>query len=423
MKKRKAFLLWTLCLCFIMSVTGCQKGTDDTTTEAPKEMTTEAETITATEEPSAEETESLSAEEQMIARSLVSMGNNQRMKKLIERARAGEELTVGFIGGSITQGMNAGAQECYAYLTYQYFAETFSDMDKVSYVNAGIAGTPSVLGNIRSERDLLSHEPDLIVIEFAVNDAQDMNHKYSYESLVQRCLDMENEPAVILLFTVTEIGYTCQQQMMVTGYANGVPMISVPDAITPELEAGTMAWTDYSNDDVHPDKNGHALIRDFFAYYFEQVDACAETDEPYKRPSLTPNKPWYVNVDFYDASNLLPEQVNAGSFTQKTTITNFPNGWVHEKDAGNEFFTCTFESNCLFLIYKQVNSATNGSVDVYVDGEFMKTIYANQTGGWNNPVAEFIFHDSADERAQHTVELRMSEGSEELLFTLLGLAY
>ncbi len=420
--KRKVFA-YILCGVIALGLIGCQKDSNMASSEASTEVGSTEITIESPTEADPEETESMTAREQMIARSLVSMGNNYRMKKLIERAQAGEELTVGFIGGSITQGMNATSKECYAYLTYQYFAETYSTMDKVSYVNAGIAGTPSILGNIRSERDLLQYKPDLIVIEFAVNDGQDLYHKYSYESLVQRCLDMEHEPVVILLFTVTQEGYTCQQHMSVTGYANAVPMISVPDAILPELEAGTMQWSDYSNDGVHPDKNGHALIRDLFAYYFEQVEACEEVDEPYKRPSNTPHKPWFKLLNFYDASNISSEKISEGDFAQKTTIENFPNGWVHEKDGGTEAFSFTFESNCLYVVYKQVNSATNGAVDVYVDGEFVKSINANDSSGWNNPVAEFIFRDSMDEWAEHTVEIRMSEGSEELAFTILGFGY
>jgi hypothetical protein len=40
----------------------------------------------------------------MIARSLISSGNNYRTKQLLEKAANGEEVTIAYIGGSITEG-------------------------------------------------------------------------------------------------------------------------------------------------------------------------------------------------------------------------------------------------------------------------------------------------------------------------------
>ena len=64
----------------------------------------------------------------MIAGSLVSTGNNYRLKKVIEKCKRGEEVTIAYIGGSITQG--AGAKpintKCYAYRSYEAFCKLFS---------------------------------------------------------------------------------------------------------------------------------------------------------------------------------------------------------------------------------------------------------------------------------------------------------
>ena len=92
-------------------------------------------------------------------------------------------------------------------------------------MNAGLAGTPSVLGNLRLERDVLSHDADIVFIEFAVNDAQDIMHKASYEDMIRTILTWENEPAVILLFTVLENGYTCQEHMSEIGSYYDQPRI------------------------------------------------------------------------------------------------------------------------------------------------------------------------------------------------------
>lgn len=110
----------------------------------------------------------------MIARSLLSLGNPFRMKKVIEKAKQGEDVTLAFIGGSITQGAGAVPihRECYAWKTCCAFKDRFGVGENVHYLKAGVGGTPSELGMIRFERDVLrkQEKPDLIVIEFAVND-------------------------------------------------------------------------------------------------------------------------------------------------------------------------------------------------------------------------------------------------------------
>ena len=53
----------------------------------------------------------------------MNMGNVYRIRKAIEKTRAGKEVTLAYIGGSIPQGAGAAPinTECYAYNSYQLF--------------------------------------------------------------------------------------------------------------------------------------------------------------------------------------------------------------------------------------------------------------------------------------------------------------
>lgn len=113
----------------------------------------------------------------MISHSLLHPGNNVRLKAAIDKASRGEDVTIAYIGGSITQG--AGAKpihtECYAYQSYLGFKALYGrdGGGKVHFIKAGVGGTPSELGIIRYERDVLREgaaEPDIVIVEFAVND-------------------------------------------------------------------------------------------------------------------------------------------------------------------------------------------------------------------------------------------------------------
>lgn len=71
-----------------------------------------------------------------------------RLKQLFRRAAAGEELTLGFFGGSITQGSLAiEPGNTYALRVYQWFVDTFPQA-KFHYVNGGIGGTDSLYGDL-----------------------------------------------------------------------------------------------------------------------------------------------------------------------------------------------------------------------------------------------------------------------------------
>lgn len=361
----------------------------------------------------------------MVERSLVSMGNSCRVKAKIEQMKSGEETTVAYIGGSITQGMNAGSDGCYAKLSYNYLAENYGTGDNVKYVNAGIAGTPSVLGNLRLERDVLSHKPDIVFIEFAVNDAQDLIHRESYESMVKTILSQENEPAVILLFTILENGYTCQEYMSAIGERYGLPMISVGDALTPEFNEGRMVWDDYSDDGSHPHTEGHKLVTEFIVNYFEKLAADETVPEGYEMPKIFLNGWSYENASLAEADNIADldgiELLETGGFSSEngTSAAFFNNGWKYTGEGGSMKLKIT--ANAVFIVYKQANSDEMGSLEVYRDGSKAYTINANDPDGWNNPYTVQVIKRST--LPEMEIELKMAEGSEEKQFEILAIGF
>ena len=81
--------------------------------------------------------------------------NFARLKELFRRAAAGQELTIGFLGGSITQGsLSTQPGNAYAFRVYQWFVDTFPQ-SKFHYVNGGIGGTSSHYGVARAVTDVL----------------------------------------------------------------------------------------------------------------------------------------------------------------------------------------------------------------------------------------------------------------------------
>lgn len=361
--------------------------------------------------------------DEMVQRSLVSVGNTERIHKAIAKAQSGETVTLAYLGGSITEGAQAQPQKtaCYAYLSAQLFAEKFAkDPEQINYVNAGISGTPSLLGITRVEQDVLSKQPDVVFVEFAVNDSSDEQARIVYESLVRRLLNSETQPAVVLIFTVLAGGYTAQPHMQAVGTHYNLGMISVKNAMFPEITAGNMTFDDYSADKVHPNTAGHAFIADMLGYYFDQ--AAATEAVPYQMPEGVKYGAAYENLKNIrrDSANI----ISVGSFKQGVyPCYTYLHGWQNSALTaikGMKPLVLTLTCSRLTIAWKQETDTKCGKAEVVVDGKVMQTINAYDASAWGNVATVAI---NLGESAAHTVEIRMAEGDEKKTFTLLDIGY
>lgn len=137
--------------------------------------------------------------------------------------------------------------------------------DNVQYVNAGLSGTPSKLGILRLDRDVLAYEPDICFIEFAVNDGTETDYQNAYESIVRTLLQKNITP--VLLFSVTENDHSAQDYMKQIGEFYHLPMISYCDALRYLFANNRMTWKDFSDDQSHPNDEGHKLVASMVDYY------------------------------------------------------------------------------------------------------------------------------------------------------------
>lgn len=352
-----------------------------------------------------------------VKRSLLSVGNNKRMKQVIEKMQGGKETKIAYIGGSITEGYKVNTIQNYVAKTTKTLKERFQN-DNIKAINAGLSGTSSTIGLMRVKADVLSENPDLVVIEFAVNDANDNTSKMAYESLVKEILMSENKPAVLLLFTVLENGYTCEDHMVQIGTAYQLPMISVRSAITPELEAGTISWSeDYALDESHPNNQGHSRIASYFDFYIQNVLATVEVDDEVDYSSLNVFGPIYADMNFYTNENFYPAEFG-GFVAGNAGVTAFGSSfvWTKEDTASMKF---TMEGKDLFLLYKEANSDNMASLEVYVDGDFKQNVHSNSPDGWNNAEVALVLNDL--KAGPHEVELRIKDGDIDKNFAILGL--
>lgn len=113
-------------------------------------------------------------------------------------AIARQKLTVGFIGGSITE---ARVEYNWPEFVARWLMHRYPDV-RLFVENAAIGGTGSDLGLFRAQRDLVERGCDLIFVEYAVNDepvATDIRMK-SREGLLRKLLS-QCQADVVLVYT------------------------------------------------------------------------------------------------------------------------------------------------------------------------------------------------------------------------------
>lgn len=389
------------------------------------------------------------AYQKMIARSLIQTGNTYRIYRAVQRARAGEDVTVAYIGGSITQGAGATPinTECYAYKSFTRFQEIVGKKEQIHFVKAGVGGTPSELGMIRFDRDVLRDnvQPDIVVVEFAVNDEGDETRGDCYESLVRKILKLPNHPAVILLFSVFADDSNLQERLIPVGLRYDLPMVSVKNAVVPEFydrENRILTKNQFFYDMFHPNNLGHTIMADCLANLYREIVRSVEekeaADSDYK-PELFSGAPaigcTFDDVRLLDKKDGFAKAViDCGGFTQTDTVLQsvemdldlettpeFPYNWMYDGAVSEkDYFEMKITCRALVMVFKDSGEVDAAKAQVYVDGKWVRTAdpYVN---GWLHTNPLLIFAEP--ETRERTVRIEIAEGDRNKKCTILGFGY
>ena len=237
----------------------------------------------------------------------------------LAKLRANQPLTIAYIGGSIT------AADGWRPQTTKWFSDQFPN-STITEVNAAIGGTGSDLGVFRFARDVLAHNPNLIFVEFAVNDGG------APPAQIHRCIEgivrqaWKHDPNIDLCFVYTLVDGmvptlakgqlnrsaaameqvadhynipTIHMGLEVVRLATAGQMIMKTEGLTPDQMAALKDKMIFAADGVHPRNNtGHRLYTEAVARSIDKMRAFA-TPAPHKLPA-----PFVA--DHYEAAKLIP---------------------------------------------------------------------------------------------------------------------
>jgi lysophospholipase L1-like esterase len=193
----------------------------------------------------------------------------------------GAELKIGYLGGSITA-QNGWRVQTLAHFKKAYPQSTFTE------INAAIGGTGSDLGVFRVQQDVLSKGPDLLFVEFAVNDGGTDPQRIirCMEGIVRQTWKANPKTDICFVYTLTEALSPAMLEGKLQRSASamekvaefyGIPSIALGMEVARLAKAGKLLWkaplpqTDadkaalgdkfvFARDGVHPhDSTGQVL--------------------------------------------------------------------------------------------------------------------------------------------------------------------
>jgi hypothetical protein len=242
------------------------------------------------------------------------------LPNVFAKLEAGGEVRIAYLGGSIT------AQPGWRVKTFEWFTKRFPNAQPKE-INAAIGGTGSDLGVFRVGQDVLAQKPDLLFVEFAVNDSwasPEQIHR-CMEGIVRQTWRADAATDICFVYTIanTMIGEwkTGQLPRSVTAMEQLAAHYDIPSihfgrdiarlaAADRLVEAAPLPKTDeeraalgdkvvFAPDRVHPHvETGHQI-------YFEAAVRAFEKMRPAGKPAAHELKAPFV-ADNLDHAKLIP---------------------------------------------------------------------------------------------------------------------
>lgn len=364
-----------------------------------------------------------------------------RLENLMKRAQAGEELTIGFLGGSITQGSLATEHKnTYAYRVFIWWKETFPKA-KFHYVNGGIGGTTSHFGAARAIDDVLMYQPDLVVVDFSVNDDPNEFFQETYEGVIRKTLIWDSKPAVILLNNVFyDTGVNAQEQHNAIGDWYHVPHVSIKDTVYQEMKAGVYTREELTSDGLHPNDKGHGLVAAQIIKLLEEVKETVN-----KRTDKIADEAEIQNMKKENGDNILPDPLTANAYEDAKRLTIketspilegfradteekkghldcFKNGWIGKREGDK--ITFEVEASCIAVQYKKTIKRPALRAILTLDGEKDALIIldANFEEDWGDCLyLQPILHHGTYKKHKIEIEIEDTQTKGKMPFYLMSL--
>lgn len=267
------------------------------------------------------------------------------LPRVAAKLAAGKTVTIAYFGGSITQA------DGYRVLTTKWLRERYPKSE-ITEINAGVGGTGSDLGAFRLAQDVICHKPDLIFVEFAINDGAEKHDVVAaVEGIVRHALRALPDCDIAFVYTLAKRHlrdhlanrYPPASRLHDPIAAHyGLPSINVALDVARRLKAKELTWDAFSRDSCHPNPPGHALYAKTMAAALTEALAVRKQNKPRRLPRPMSQSPW----ETADLPRVDPQRDQFPGWAYRALVNR--GGWecfdgVVESDSTNPEHVVTFK--------------------------------------------------------------------------------
>jgi hypothetical protein len=360
----------------------------------------------------------------------------QGLPHFFKRSNKEKSLTVAYFGGSITNHSQGYREQSFEAL------QKMVGSCQLKMINAGLGGTGSIVGVFRADEELIKFKPDLVIVEFAVNDGGDAIKRTkdvvrSLEGIYLKVKASNPEADIVFFYTMQTMNIDTVRQ----GYCHpavavheqvasyyGIPSVYVGPSAVKAVDEGRAVFfgkvadkskgTDASGKLVITDDNTHPVRPTGHAFYAEVLSRSLEKlkDQPLSNQVAKMPKPIYGKS--WEKAKTIVADGNAkfdGNW-EKLTKDNGPIGFrfgakVYEKfpylyrtATPGDSVTVRFKGSVVGI--KGMKGPDSGNVEISVDGhgiadDLQFTVYNNRYFYEGAPINEL-------DDGEHTVKWTLS---------------
>ena len=298
-------------------------------------------------------------------------------------------VNVVYMGGSITNGdglKNTNAS--WRARSAMWLGSNFAS--KVQHFNVAVSSTGTNYGMYRTYNDVISKNPDILFIEFSINDSYDgveaERSGAQLETIIREVKSASPDCDIVVVLTtdMSKVVDAMDGKLHPQAEAHekiakayGIPIMYVGKALANELDPAVKTdakllkaeWARYAGDSVHPNATGHDIYYKVIRTFLESVYSGSYTAD---------NK----NVDTTDDSTIVSKKLYDGNriivYGDKTVYAKNANG-LYSVDTSKtleniEFNGFTFENSEIanfannYTGYLNLRNGTNGTLSTTFSG-------------------------------------------------------
>lgn len=284
---------------------------------------------------------------------------------------------IAFLGGSITKGEMVKKEESFLSLLEKRWKEEKQD---IQIINRGESGTMSSNG-IYKVPEIIEQKPDLLFLDYAMNDTGDRFLAECVEGMVSTLL--REGIAVVILFFCNDQGLCTRGAMERIAAHYQIPIWDIGAKVIEKLQDGSLTWEEYGQDYVHPTPYGHQLIARYIGELYQNYEW--QEKETIKK---VPKEPAFLGA------------------LRKYEILELAENMKDAKP-GQIVFQEKLSYKMLLLEFRQNSIPNPANMMISIDGTMVESAEAFANFAWGNPVAKYI--NGGDSLQEHEVTITLGK--------------